>query len=518
MTNENASTPEEVKPPDVEVAPVNPLLNSQLIAESDFELEDPIVAPPVVPVVEKKKVENCLQQSEFSHVPEHWSEQEETVSLPSNREKESLSSINDAPNQSLVDSKINRDWAAVYTNGLGNVTHNNAYENTLDREGTEFRQGIKSEGPVISGAYPKLKAADNQALTGERATMRLLTHLGIGNNFTFPLYHTGIWLTIRAPSEGDLLELNRQIASDKIMLGRKSYGLVLSNEMSYMADRLVNFVLEHIYETSLQEAVDLKTVISSHDIPTLLWGLASSIYPRGFQYNRACVVDPTKCNNIVKERLNLSKLQWVDTAGLTTSQVLHLTNRRRNSMTLESVNAYKAQLLATQKREITLNEGSSSAFKVLLKVPTVAEYVDSGSRWISNIVSMVNKSMGVDVSNDQRDNYILRQGQATLLRLYTHWVESIDFGTNTVDDVETLEANFDAISPDDKLRDDFLSQVKKYIDDSCIAVIGIPIYDCPVCNKVEPAPLPRFTSIVPIDTYEVFFTLLVQKLQRLAVR
>jgi hypothetical protein len=193
--------------------------------------------------------------------------------------------------------------------------------------------------------------------------------------------------------------------------------------------------------------------------------------------------------------------------------------RRRNSMKLDAVMAYQDQMLSGQKRTITLNEGSSSEFKVTLKVPNIAEYVDSGHRWISNIVSMVNRGMGIEADNDLRDNYILRQGQATVLRMYTHWVDSIEFGSNVIDDKETLENNFSALSSDDKIRNEFMTKVEKYINDSCICVIGIPAYDCPGCDTTqENKTLPRFTSVIPIDAYETFFTLLGQKLERLTVR
>lgn len=499
------------------IAEVDQTLNSSLVQESELDLDE---AEPAI--VEKpttvKKVQSGFQTTQVSDTTV-WDDTQEVVPLPSANMASSMHSVNDTENISLMDNAKSREWAGAYTNGLDHLSYQDAYEETLGRSGAKFTQGIKTEEGLLAGAYPRLKQAENQTLVGERATMRLLSFLGMGNTFSIPLWHTGIWITLRAPSEGDLLELNRQITADKIKFGRKSYGLVLSNEMSYMADRLINFVIAHMYETSLEEAIDLKTIISSHDIPTLLWGLAGAIYPRGVQYTRACITDPAKCNHIVKDRLNLSKLQWSEESGLTTSQILHMTKRRRNSMKLDSVKSYQEQMLSNQKRTIVLNEGSSVEFKVTLKVPSIAEYVDSGHRWISNIVSMVNKGMGVEADNNLRDNYILQQGQSTVLRLYTHWVESIEFGSNFIDDKETLENNFNALSSDDKIRNEFMTKVAKYINDSCMCVIGIPAYECPSCGSAqENQELPKFINVIPIDTYEVFFTLLGQKLERLTVR
>ena len=453
-----------------------------------------------------------------------WKEEDEIIDLPSTSDKESINAINLAPNVSLVDTAESRKWANILDSGLQMAAFGNAFTPTIEDPEAEFHQGVPFNGSALAGAHPRFKAIEDENIKGERGILRFMSHLGLGTIFQAPLWHTGIWITFKAPSEGELLELQRQLIADKIEFGRNSYGMVFSNTSSYITDRLISFAFDHIYDTSLKsdeaQKIDLKTIISSHDIPAVVWGLLCSIYPRGFQYRRACTTDAEKCNHVVEERLNLSKILWTNTRALTPWQITHMSDRRANSKNLESVKRYKEELLKCQNRQVEINKDSGKNVNMTLKIPTIAEYIESGHRWIGEIVSMVNKALGIDSNDKDRNNYIIKQGQATAMRQYMHWVDSIEFSSNKIEDKTTLEGVFDILSADDNIRTEFMTEVAKYINDTSIAVIGIPVYDCPKCgNTQEPhLELPAHTNIIPIDVYQTFFALLVQKLEKITVR
>jgi hypothetical protein len=106
-----------------------------------------------------------------------------------------------------------------------------------------------------------------------------------------------------------------------------------------------------MYESSLaiKEGDNIRNYIKTPDLPILLWGLACSIYSNGFQYTRACISDPEKCNHILKEKLDLSKLLWTDSSALTAHQVNHMTKRQRGSMETDSLNAIQMNLFVDKK-------------------------------------------------------------------------------------------------------------------------------------------------------------------------
>lgn len=478
-------------------------------------------------VPEKVRVDQnvILETPVFSKVDKKdWKNEDETLDLPSVSDKESIDSINKAPNVSLTDSNESRKWANVLADGMQMSSYNEAFVSTVEDPEAEFHQGVPFNGTALAGAHPRFKEIENENIKGERGILRFMSHLGLGTIFQAPLWHTGIWVTFKAPSEGELLELQRQLIADKIKFGRASYGLAFSNTSSYITDKLVSFAFNHIYDTTLKsdeaQKVDLKSIVSSHDIPAVVWGLLCSIYPRGFQYRRACATDPEKCNHVVEERLNLSKILWTNTRALTPWQVTHMSDRRSNSKTLETVTRYKEELLKCQNRQVEINKTSDKKMKVTLKIPNIAEYVESGHRWIGDIVSMVNRALGVEATDNDRNDYIIKQGQATAMRQYMHWVDNIEFSSNKIDDKTTLEGIFDILSADDIVRNEFMTEIGKYINETSIAVIGIPVYDCPKCGSTQDSPLelPAFTNIIPLDVYQTFFALIVQKISKIGTR
>lgn len=476
------------------------------------------IVPPVIqaPVKEEKAEEEKIANFEMKFpvsIENTWDDSAENVILPSDAGSKLAESLKVAPNQ-----KYDPKWVNALQLGVQTGLREDMMDKAVNKEGGHYTQGIEGNTGLLGGAEPRFKAVNNQSLQGETAVLRVLSHLGLGTMFQIPLWHTGIWITVRAPSESQLLELHRQYINDKVELGRNTYGLIFSNTTAYTVDRLVNFVIQNLHSTTLKDAGDLREIISSHDIPALIWGLATAIYPRGFQYSRACTVDPAKCNHVIQERLNLSKIQWTNKRSLTEGQIAHMGNRKIASMSKESVLNYQKELLDCQSREVTVCEDTDEAIKVTFKIPTVSQYVASGHRWISDIVTMVNKTFGMDANEDERNEYIVSQGQASSIRQYRHWISSIGIDDNLIEGDEDIDTVLSQTSAADDFRNGVMEKLKTYIATSSISQIGIPTYKCPACGKDHESPLPQMTSIIPIDTIQVFFILLGQKIERLKIR
>ena len=106
------------------------------------------------------------------------------------------------------------------------------------------------------------------------------------------------------------------------------------------------------------------------------------------------------------------------------------------------------------------------------------------------------------------------------MRQYRHWIESIEYGSNIIDDPETMDSLLDKLSSDDIIRDGYIDAVLKYINESVISVIGIPVFDCPACNMTQEntQSTESFKNIIPLDVISVFFGLLTQRLERMMER
>jgi len=237
------------------------------------------------------------------------------------------------------------------------------------------------------------------------------------------------------------------------------------------------------------------------------------------------MTDPEKCNHVAQERLNLFKIQWTNSRGLTAWQNSHMAAARAsNSKKLVDIEKYQSEMLDTQPRTVVI-KGSNRDITTRLKVPNVEQYIQAGHSWIGGIAQFVNSALGVDTNNDERNNYITLHSQATAMRQFSHWVESIsmDFseeGPTIIRDQSSLEEVIGSMSSDDNIRNNFIEEVTKYINDSAISVVGIPVYDCPACGSEQKPEVvyPKATSIIPLDMYQTFFALFAQRLARITTR
>ncbi len=438
-----------------------------------------------------------------------------TMPLPSSTPEYVFAKIDNAPNTRLDDSKAGEEWAEAFRKGLSFVPKEKMYMPTLDDPKAEWHQSLESQGFKLMGTSPSLSNVSGQNLTGERAELRFARFAGMGSVFSIPLWHTGIWITIKTPSDGRLLELNREMLSDKIDLGRVSYGLALSSTVSVFTEHLVKVAMEHLYSTNLKTDKNLLDVISSHDIPLIVWGMACAIWNNGFQYERACTHDPEKCNHLEREKLDVTKLLWVNKNALSSWQLAHMARRKTGEVTMEDVERYKKESFKNQKRNITIKSSvTDNEFYFELKIPTIREYFQSSNEWISSIVSGVEIALQNDPDQTERNTLITNNAQATIMRQYSHWVESLSFDEQTLTDSDTINRILNRLSSDDLINEDFTDKIKDYINESVLACIGIPTYKCTVCGGEQKyrAPNKSLYTIIPMDVMQTFFYLLVQKI------
>lgn len=455
------------------------------------------------------------------------------IDLPTYSEDDVYRYLREQPRVEILNSKLGEKWfKTVEQARLFNVNMK-AFNATLENDKANFRQRIEHNGQPLMNGTPSMPIGDNKTLTGEKAIMHLNDFIGKGTRYQVALWHSGFWITFKAPTESEFVELQRKLIADKVKFGRDSYGLVFSNTVVFSVERVVEFILDHVLITSINLGENnnsnyLRSIIDSQDLYTLIYGFVCTMYPKGFKYNRACMNDIMNCNYVLEDILNVTKLSHTNDNALTNWQKSHMSNRRAGSMTIESVKRYKEELLSTQKRTVVINKDTGKEIKLTLRTPNLNEYIDSGHEWINNIVAMAERSIGDDVPAQQREDFIIKTAQATAMRQYGHWVGSCEFNfgvddesPNIIEDKDTLKLTLDTLSSQDNIREEFFKEVYKYIDESTVTVIGITAFDCPVCNKKnedERKIYPHHTNVIPLDMLQLFFALLEQSIQRLTNR
>lgn len=414
------------------------------------------------------------------------------------------------PKLNFVASDRGRDWLDHLQSGIEHMLKGGVFEDSLSRDDSVWRQKVEIDGDQLGAGRPRLQAREGgQALSGEQALMRAQNLIGVGSVVQIPLWHTGIWVTLKAPADGALLELDRRIAQEKITLGRTTGGMIYSNHSVYITSYVVNFVLAHLYDATVRDTSleSLRHLIKATDIPTLVWGMACAIYPNGYPFSQPCTVDPSKCQHVTRTTLNLAKLSWTDNKALTQYQRRHMQDRSTKH-SIETIKRYQDAHIRGNKEVRTITD----YLKVTLEVPSVAQMEASGFAWVDGISRMVEDSFGVTLKGEERDKYILNQGRATVLRQYSHWVSQMELEDDYVEDRETVENLMGSFSAHEEISDKIHEGIGQYIDNSTLSLIGIPKYTCPACGGRVGDYDHEHPHILPLDMMTIFFTLRDQRI------
>lgn len=433
-----------------------------------------------------------------------------TMAVPGASEDEMAEALNNMPNIELGATEEGRDWMAAAQAGYRNTTPRNMLASTGDREGSRWEQTVKSERGPIGAARPRSSDNDGVKLKGEAAVLAIRQAIGLGGVIRIPLWHSGFHITLKTPTDAAILELERRITEEKVLLGRMTNGMLFSNTSVFIASYLVDFAMQHLFETSLKNKENIADKIVSHDIQHLAWGLATAIWPSGFQYVRSVLGETDAQNKVLRDKIAIGKLQWTDTSQLSKWQINHMSSVMSGSMTDDAIKKYREEFLNQTPRKVEINDKLS----ITLKVPSLAEHITSGQKWVNSIVVMTDKVFGMEQDVDERNQYIYEQGQATYMRQYGHWIESIEFGNGTsIEDTETIDETISALSSDDVIRNKFVEATTKYIEDTTVSMIAVP-----TVAASEEQKYPRWPHLLPIDAMATFFTLLGQKVSQIRAR
>jgi hypothetical protein len=294
-----------------------------------------------------------------------------------------------------------------------------------------------------------------------------------------------------------------------------THGLAYSNMSVYFNSFLFNFALSMVFDSSIKGFTPetLKERILLPDLPILLWGLLITIYPDGYRYHRPCINDPSVCTHVVEELLDISKLCWTDNSALQQSQRNHMVRKTTKFTDIELSN-YVSQHGYASKNTVLLKEINGNRTVAELRVPTLADYEQSGFAWVEGIVSGADQAFGSQLGGQDRDDYLLDQARITALRQYAHWINRLTFnGKEYIEDRTTLENLVGQLTGDQVVSDNLLDGVRNFINEVTISQIAIPSYACPSCQKdqCEDTESNKHPHLIPLDIGTIFFILLGQR-------
>jgi len=417
------------------------------------------------------------------------------------------------------DSKL-KAWKDLNEEAVNYYTVGGLYQDRFTDEKSEFKQGVETkEGTLNSISSLKFRKNEGE-LKGELALLKVSKLLGLGDVINVPLPHSGIWVTIKPPTERDLIDFYNSIFREKIALGRSTYGLTLSNFSVHINNRLFDFILRHVHSVNFSDISkeNLRNYILIHDFPILAWGFACSMYPNGYDYQRACVNNIEECTHITKATINLIKLLWVDNPSLSESQKVIMSENRPNKLTVESYRKYIAEHSRVSGSSFTSRNGIT--FK--LRVPTFNEYTSDGLNWINKINSSIESLILEDTDNeeDTKTELLNQYIKSSALRQFNHFIDFIEVEDSVITDRETINMVLETLSADDEVRGEVMEAIIKFKTNTTIGIVGIPEYKCPNCHKPQGQENAdeKFKTIIPLDVMSIVFLALTSKISKILER
>ena len=475
--------------------------------------------PPVAPVVAESK-QNAKQTEVTYALKNDSSTFSYAFSLPSIGLHAFNKKLSEFKNHTVDEkSKELKDWRKVNEDAVDFYTPGGLYQDRFTDEASVFSQGIETkEGSLTTISNFKFKKTEGE-IKGEAALLKVSKFLGLGDIINVPLPHSGIWVTIKPPHETDIIDFYNSVFREKIILGRATSGLTLTNFSVYINNRLFDFILKHVHSVNYGDIPkdQLKNYILIHDFPILAWGFACSMYPNGFDFQRACVNDIDQCKHITKAVINMTKLLWVDNPSLTENQKQILSEFRPNKLTLDNYRKFIADHTRVASSSITTKEN----IKIHLKIPTFNEYVTDGLAWVNKINSSIETAIITEGSEEEAKTEMLNQYvKASILRQFNHFVDYIEVDDNTIQDRDTINSLLSVFSSDDSIRNEITKGILKYKSDTTLALIGMPDYECPSCgfNQNKSPVNDRFVNVIPLDVMNVCFTLITIKVAKVMSR
>lgn len=357
-----------------------------------------------------------------------------------------------------------------------------------------------------------------QSISGSDAVEMFMAGTNLGRPVVIPLWHSGFWIKLRAPSSAYLAEIDRALAFSREELGLDVFGAIGSNDRLIFDEILVDAALKLVKESSLpfsKNPLELKEYISSFDIDSLIWGMAQAAFPDGCDIGIPC----PSCRNVSNVQANLLRMRYVDESRLTEAQLKHMDRGFSKRVTLDELKEYQDQFEILN----TDNWTYQSRNKFIFRIPTIEEYLMSGRNYLAAIGRALTETLREEFTDDNKRAKAMKSMlDAEEACRFMHYVKEVHIrnmpgqgspeGYGVVSGIDEIAQILRQMSGDYDATTDFTEAVRAYIIDAINTIIGFPNVKCSKCGHYHLNTLGEETVVVPFNPAIGFFTLAQHKI------
>lgn len=495
------------------------------------EVVEPVVEKPQVEVKEEPKVE---PKAEVKHNDRHEAldpfsdtkqldmEDEKPRSVISSGLSEAVDKLVDTINR-LSDTFINTELTKEEREALTmaylsarTTLRNNMYATKLNDNIDNFVNDINYGEKKYNPRIINFKDTGNEKISTATAVARLTSFLSVGSIIQVPLWHSGFWVTLKPPTQKEIINLELAIANEQVDLGRDTNTLIFSNYSAVFNKLLTEFIVDHISDTSIKipggNIKDITNYINVQDFNILVIGILDCLYPDGINIIRTCknvlalVNDKPKCDYRAEAVLDPRKLIWLDRKALSPEMLSHMSKKAPESMSIDSVKEYQLSIQAMIDKEYKMKGENGKEVTIKFSLPSLAKYLEQGDKWVNDIITEAEGLFTDADTTEKRNDMIMDLTKTVMLASYNSFVKSIEAGGIVLDDPDGINDTLQVYTVDDDIYDSFINDIAKFIENSAIAIVATPSYTCPKCaaDQTEDKTGP-FKELIPLNVGEYFF-------------
>lgn len=358
------------------------------------------------------------------------------------------------------------------------------------------------EGVVIKQATPKSKKSNGgpRKITSEDGGFREFAKI-TGTVRRIPLPNSGFSVDICAPTKSAIYEFILALNLDMSEYGQTMGAHFYMYHDLYVKQTAWAFIQKTIVGATLHnwdKRNVLEDAISLHDFSTLLWAIASLMYPNGYrEFAHLCA----SCGHVEKVHVDIRKLHKTDFTKMPSACIHDLNMKNKFLMDREKLEKYHENM--NFQKEIRFEN-----YGIHLSVPSIQQYFTAGDAYNAEI----QKAYGDNLR--EVENIINHRFN----RILTPWVKRISaYGENDdgeeeefsyTEDISVIGEIMDAIQTEDE-EDTVRKSVITFINETQLSHICYPAFECPACGYVPETN----TGFLTVDPLRVFFTMSLWRLR-----
>jgi len=395
---------------------------------------------------------------------------------------------------------------------------NKTTEEYINPDDIGFREdmGSMNNNPMFEDSPMRTTTISlkKRATNSKSALLKLSQVAGIGAVVPIPLWHSGFRITIEPLTNVEIINLELDLIDEIERIGKDTNTLIFSNYNILFAKVVYRHFKDKIIDSTLKlpEGEVLEDYIKINDLYTIALHLSYSMYPNGFNgvvpcKNSVKIIDgKPKCNFKAYMKFDLPELFWVDENKVPKELKPQMNFKTRNSVTTDEALAYQ-KILEESLDDVYIEVGAATIY---LATPSLSRYFQFGDLFISDL-----KDKTTEIVKNNKQIESLEDAEKILVDVIkasslNHFIDKIKVDDvdiadpNEINDaIETLSSNFD-------IEDKIVKRILKFIDETLVAVVGVPNFECKHCKTTQSK-----HDLIPLSVYDYFFILLHSKYEKI---